>query len=450
MRQAFTESNLRKIYDYENRKGVNLEGMFFPELQVETDTLKKISSSFRQLKAKRGNLSPTKYKQARDVLNQRKLKTKEKKEKKLSLALSKISDEILRGSFNLTLHKLPLPTGKIAYGPNKTCAVSYFAIKQVQQNIRSIYKVKQENRSQIISQLMTLLGDPLPKWVLRLDVKSFFESIPHKMLLEKLSKDAVLSHTSQRVIQRILSEYRRVSQSDVGIPRGVGVSAYLSELYMRDFDKIVNQLDNIIYYARYVDDIIVIFSPYNIKTIDDVLLLIEGELKKIHLSANREKVSLHDISTPKNEHFEYLGYKIYLGSGHVKTKMSSKKLTKYKERIRLSFCEFDKHYALDYNRASKLLYCRIKFLTGNTRLHNSKKYILTGIYFSNEHLTDYSDLNALDAYLRHLIDSNPRIKVGLKTRLQTLIFKKGYIEKAFYLFSTNELAKMTKAWKNVA
>ncbi len=450
MRQAFTENNLRKIYDYENRKGVNLEGMFFPELQTETDTLKKIAASFRQLKAKKGTLSPAKYIEARDALNQQKLKTKEKKEKQLSLALSKISDEILRGSFNLTLNKLTLPTGKIAYGPDKTCAVSYFAIKQVQQNIRSIYKVKQENRNHIISQLMTLLSDPLPKWVLRLDVKSFFESIPHKVLLEKLSKDAVLSYTSQRVIQRILSEFRRVSQSGVGIPRGVGVSAYLSELYMREFDRTVTQLDNVIYYARYVDDIIAIFSPHNVKTINDILRLVEKELNKIQLSLNMSKVSLHDISTPKNDKFEYLGYRISFGNGQVETKMSSKKFNRYKERIRLSLYEFDRCYAFDYNRASKILYCRLKFLTGNTRLYNSKKHILTGMYFSNEHLTDYSDLNALDAYLRSLVSLNPRIKSDLKTRIQELSFKEGYVEKAFYLFSTKGLAKITKAWKNVA
>lgn len=450
MRQAFTENNLRKIYDYENRKGVNLEGMFFPELQSETETLKKIATSFRQLKAIRGVLPPEKYKEARADLDQQKLKSKEKKEKQLSLALSKISNEILRGSFNLTLNRLPLPSGRVAYGPNKTCAVSYFAIKQVQKNIRSIYKVKQENRSQIISQLTTLLGDQFPKWVLRLDVKSFFESIPHKVLLEKLSKDAMLSFTSQRIIQRILSEYRRVSQSSVGVPRGVGISAYLSELYMRKFDRSVIRLDNIIYYARYVDDVIAIFSPDSLKKIEDVFDLLKDILDNIQLSLNMEKVSLHDISTPKNENFEYLGYRIFFGNGNVKIQMSSRKFNRYKERINLSICEFDRHYATDYNRASKLLYSRLKFLSGNTRLYNSKKHILTGIFFSNEHLTDYSDLKALDDYLRDLISLNPRINSKLRAKIQTLSFEKGYVDKAFYLFSTKGLAKITKAWKNVS
>ena len=46
-----------------------------------------------------------------------------------------------------------------------------------------------------------------------------------------------------------------------GVPRGIGISAYLSELFMRNVDNQIQELDDLIYYARYVDDIIAIFVP---------------------------------------------------------------------------------------------------------------------------------------------------------------------------------------------
>ena len=75
-----------------------------------------------------------------------------------------------------------------------------------------------------------------------------------------------------------------------GIPRGIGISAYLSELYMRDIDIKIKSLEDVIYYARYVDDIIVIICPKTESTKKDYL----SELKKIICIEN--KLTLKDGS----------------------------------------------------------------------------------------------------------------------------------------------------------
>ena len=54
-----------------------------------------------------------------------------------------------------------------------------------------------------------------------------------------------------------------------GVPRGMNISATMSELYMRKFDRWIRSFDSVYFYARFVDDIIV-FS----NSLKDSLILI--------------------------------------------------------------------------------------------------------------------------------------------------------------------------------
>ena len=116
-------------------------------------------------------------------------------------------------------------------------AHTYFAIKQLQQNIKNLYKVKQDNRNNIISQLKSVLTNHFPKYVIRTDIKDFYESISRKKILQKIDQDSLLTLSSRKIIHMILEQYENISRNHNGIPRGIGISAYLAELYMRDFDR---------------------------------------------------------------------------------------------------------------------------------------------------------------------------------------------------------------------
>ena len=52
LNQLFTAENFRRILDYENRKGVYLEGKFFPEAHDITEELKEYADKIRKLKKK--------------------------------------------------------------------------------------------------------------------------------------------------------------------------------------------------------------------------------------------------------------------------------------------------------------------------------------------------------------------------------------------------------------
>src|SRR5690606_33805227 len=126
-----------------------------------------------------------------------------------------------------------------------------------QKNIKYTYGVKQADRDLIVPQLRSILDNKFPKIILKTDIKSFYETIDRGLLLKKLNENSVLSLTTRKVIARLLESYEEESGAALGVPRGVGVSAYLAELYMQDFDSAIKSLPNLIYYARYVDDIVI-------------------------------------------------------------------------------------------------------------------------------------------------------------------------------------------------
>ena len=84
--------------------------------------------------------------------------------------------------------------------------------------------------------------------------------------MEKINNDYLLSIKTKKFINQIFESYNGLtgktdSNTAIRVPRGIGISAYLSELFMRNVDNQIQELDDIIYYARYVDDIIAIFVP---------------------------------------------------------------------------------------------------------------------------------------------------------------------------------------------
>ncbi len=442
LNQSFSIENFRKIIDIENRKGVFLEGKFFPSLKTITDEIKVCNKDIASKKRDR-SISTDKLK---EIYDQRRA-LKERKESQLTAELQKISEKVVATDFKIALVKKDIPGQKSLYLV-KDSPEHYFAIKQLQINMARLFGVKQSNRFDIVSQVKVLLSDGFPKYVLRTDIADFYESIPHASLLEKINGNNLLTYFSRKIIRQILTEYKTLSGNDAGIPRGVGISAYLAELYMRDVDRLIMSLKGISYYARYVDDIIIIFTPFvDEKPRDyrkDIADIVEGRFK---LKLNVNKTIGFDLRCSGQQcEMEYLGYKIFFGNGKLKTRLTQKKVEKYKRRIDASFEHYSNLSKVNEKEARKLLVRRIRFLTGNTRLKNNKNNVLVGIYHSNIQLTELDDLVSLDDYLRNkinLIQADP-----LQIRLRKFGFKAGFDERVFHPFKTHELQKIMKAWKH--
>jgi hypothetical protein len=429
--QSFSAENFRKILDYENRKGIYLEGKFSKDIVDISEKIKK-----------------------RDLTIKEKILLKEQKEELLTRELEIISEKVISRNFQFELiQNKPFdrkPVYTIENSPE-----AYFALKQVQYNLRKLYDIKQANKFDIISQVKCLLEDGFPKFVVRTDIKNFYESIPHEKLLEILNEDNYLTFSSKFIINKILHDYRGKFGNTRGIPRGICISAYLAELYMQDLDTKLKLLQNVSYYARYVDDIIIIFTPSTSNNKMDYLNEIKSKVGSKGLDLNDEKTKIFDLIEPKKSFngLNYLGYVMSYNSKIIDIKLTGNKIKKYKNRMDLIFSSYLNYSKFNEKKARKLLIKRLRFLTGNTRLLNNKKNILIGIYFSNSLITNSSHFDCLDKYLAYKIDKLIVLDC-VKRRLNNLItehhltFKDGFEQKRFTPVVTRaEFSEIIKVWK---
>ena len=88
------------------------------------------------------------------------------------------------------------------------------------------------------------------RYILKLDVKKYFDSIPHDILKAKLSR---LIH--DRKFLYILFEIIDVTKK--GIPIGFYTSQWIANWYLTDLDHYIKEVLRAKYYVRYMDDMVV-------------------------------------------------------------------------------------------------------------------------------------------------------------------------------------------------
>ena len=448
--QSFSFANFRKIFDIENRKGNYLEGEFLPEVKTLSNEIKSCNSALRTLKLDKSQYTDDELEEKKANLLKKIKALKEKKENKIIGELKEVSAAVNSKGFSISIKEVDIGKLKKVFVAERT-APNFFALKQIQYNIRRLYKVKQANRHQIVCQLRELLGDGFPKYIIKTDVSSFYESIPREHLLKKLAKDPLLTLLSKKLIRTILSGYKEISGNCVGLPRGIGISAYLAEIYMRDIDQTIRNYPGVLFYARYVDDIFVIFCPPpNTGTIAFCRAAIRV-FKNHQLKINREKTELLKLEshkTCKTHDIQYIGYQFEIASNSVAVTMPQKKIDRYKQRIDLTFEAYNKESKKSEKKARMTLEKRVRFLTGNSRLINRKKNVVSGIFFSNSLLTKHSALVELDKHLDERIA--PLTSDRLKKRLSNHSFVEGFRTRRYHKFSAQELSRIVEVWKHAS
>jgi len=467
--QSFSEENFRKIYDLGKRRGQDLDSLFtvFNKIQKFTNDVKKWNSVYREYKKQfREKRIP---KDTFDLkvldMNKRKQKTLDKREEEYEKVFEQISSNVSEKNFVIDLLVKKTKRLKDLYLIPPDSPENYFSLKQMQANLERAYKVRQSDRNHIVSCLKEVLNNKLSKHVIRTDISSFYESIPNEKLLQFIENDALLTFKNKALFKSLFKKYKDLSGKSIGIPRGIGVSAYLAELYMKKIDHVMKYDDRVIYYARYVDDIVVV--TLGDKSVANAVFseLKEG-IKELDLEINEEKtIGPLDFGGNNTNNFDYLGYSFSRnGSSSISINLSNRKLSKIKSRVDISFREFLYASYKNKKKASRMFLNRIKYLTGNTNLFGLKKKTMIGIYFSNPYLTEVSGLNELDLFLTEriddlesTIDGLPLNFDGLITELRSLSFKDGFERKTFRNFkafnrntsNSAHLHEIVKVWKNV-
>lgn len=120
-------------------------------------------------------------------------------------------------------------------------------------------------------------------WVLKCDIRKFFASIDHKLLLSILEQyipDRNILWLLENVIRSFSS-----TNSGVGLPLGNLTSQLLVNIYMNELDQFVKHKLKAGYYIRYADDFIILSENRNI---------LERQLSRIkEFLQNRLRLVLH-------------------------------------------------------------------------------------------------------------------------------------------------------------
>ena len=139
-----------------------------------------------------------------------------------------------------------------------------------------------------------------PCWAIKMDIKKFFDSIDHEILLGLL-RDRIVDPALMKLLEEIVSSFEFCPGK--GMPLGNLTSQLFANIYMDPLDKFVKHQLKAKYYLRYADDFILLGqSP------DELLgcfVEINTFLKeRLKLQVHQNKTSLRKLS----QGIDFVGY----------------------------------------------------------------------------------------------------------------------------------------------
>ncbi|KFJ42220.1 reverse transcriptase domain-containing protein [Francisella philomiragia] len=146
------------------------------------------------------------------------------------------------------------------------------------------------------------------KYIYRTDIKKFYNSINHKILLDKLK-----NFTSKQEYQLIQSHLDRIEWQDgeyyevkQGISKSSPLSPVLGCIYLHELDVAMAKLD--IIYKRFVDDFIIMAKTKH--KLRKAVKIVKQILCKLKLVEHPDKTDYRNFNNQNAKSFDFLGVKI--------------------------------------------------------------------------------------------------------------------------------------------
>lgn len=169
--------------------------------------------------------------------------------------------------------------------------------------------------------------------VIDLDLKSYFDTIRHDILLGKISQrvdDAQVLHLLKLMIK---------SNGKIGVPQGSVISPLLSNIYLTDLDKMLEKAISTtregrythVTYVRWADDLVILVDGFRKWdwVYQGIQRRLREELDKLKVEINEEKTK--EVDLMKGETFSFLGFQFRrninsrgVGWPHYQPKMSAR------------------------------------------------------------------------------------------------------------------------------
>lgn len=351
---------------------------------------------------------------------------------------------------------------------------SNLVLRSISSHIARRFRVKSHSRELIVDGVIEALIESTPMFIIRRDIKSFYETVPTEEVRKRLIYDTAIPRTTRHYLRMFFDHHCK--DSTFGLPRGVGLSSVLVELAMEGFDKKVRALDGVYKYFRYSDDIL-IFTFKEPKPIEQSL----SEILPAPMTYNTNKFETitlvnRDKKQAKSKSLDYLGYKFVVSdfcdakkARCVDVHLSKRKVSKLKTRIVLALNDYL------ITRNAVLLCQRMEFLSGNYKLRRmgstvvrNSNLVLSGSYYSYRHCGTHSsdgykectppELHIVNRFYHNLIrNKHHRYRTQLlkytnhlqMDRLLKISFPHGFSSKMSIKLGYDRFRTVTSVWQNV-
>lgn len=203
------------------------------------------------------------------------------------LGIPTIKDRVVQGAVKLIIEPVfeaDFQDGSYGYRPKRT---AHQAIEKVAEAV-----VKEKTR------------------VIDLDLKSYFDTVKHHILLDKVAK-----RIADDEIMRLLKQMLKAGGKE-GVPQGGVISPLLSNIYLNEIDKMLEKAKETtregkythLEYARFADDCVILVDghPKWDWLWKGVNRRLREELDKLQVHINEEKTKYLDLV--KGDSFGFLGF----------------------------------------------------------------------------------------------------------------------------------------------
>jgi retron-type reverse transcriptase len=142
-----------------------------------------------------------------------------------------------------------------------------------------------------------------PTFVLKCDIRKFFDSVDHRILIDLISKH-ITDGRLLNLIKEIIESFNHTPEK--GIPLGNVTSQLFANIYMNIFDQFIKHKLKIKYYIRYCDDFVIINNrELDLKSIiPKISCFLQNELK---LDLHPQKTEIRKIAIGG----DFLGYVLF-------------------------------------------------------------------------------------------------------------------------------------------
>lgn len=168
-----------------------------------------------------------------------------------------------------------------------TMGVRTFACRYNMGNLNAVTRLQEQ---------LKIMGKD--RYCIKLDVKKYFESIPHELLLNRFLK-MLPDNSLDQILKSLLASYPDYARLGRGIPIGNLTSQLFANFYLSTMDQLACKMLDInfehdykekhAFYIRYMDDMVILANSKN-KAFEVAMALVKHALEDLQLIIPPEKM----------------------------------------------------------------------------------------------------------------------------------------------------------------